>query len=235
MNRNPLPRILSLSLLALFIAACAAKVKTSPLPPGFVYVQQVIPDIKIDLRYYTSYNFVGKPIDGYLQRRCILTSEAAAALKKVQQELKPFGLSLKIFDAYRPQRAVDHFVRWAKDLSDQRMKREFYPNVDKRNLFKEDYIAARSSHSRGSTVDLTITALQAAAAAPGIDMGSSFDFFSPESWPYYAGITANQRAHRMLLNQLMTQHGFKPYPKEWWHFTLIDEPFPDTYYDFPIQ
>lgn len=234
MHRNPF-RLLTVTLLALVTAACAAKVKTTPLPAGFVYVEQVVPAIKIDLRYYTPHNFIGTPIDGYRQPRCILTRQAAEALKMVQRELEPFGLSLKIFDAYRPQRAVDHFVRWAKDLSDQRMKQEFYPGVDKRNLFKEDYIAARSSHSRGSTVDLTITSLQAAPNAAGIDMGSRFDFFGPESWPYYSGITADQRAHRMLLNQLMIKHGFQPYPKEWWHFTLVDEPFPDTYFDFPVQ
>ena len=205
------------------------------MPDGFVYIEEVIPDIKLELRYYTEHNFVGKPIDGYLAPRGILTREAATALAKVQQELKPVGLSLKIFDAYRPQQAVDHFVRWAEDLGDVRMKAEFYPDVDKENLFREEYIAARSSHTRGSTVDLTIVALDASPGDSGLDMGSGFDFFGQQSWPFYADITASQRAHRMLLRILMMKHGFKPYPKEWWHFTLEDEPFPDSWFNFPVQ
>ena len=153
--------------------------KQKKLPEGFVYVDEIITEIKIELRYYTSHNFVGERIDGYLKARCILTEEAANALKKVQEELKPFGLGLKIFDAYRPQQAVDHFVRWAENLTDTRMKEEFYPNVEKKNLFEDDYIDARSSHSRGSTVDVTIVSLRSDAPDKGLDMGSSFDFFRP--------------------------------------------------------
>ncbi len=144
-------------------------------------------------------------------------------------------MGLKIFDAYRPQQAVDHFVRWAEALGDVRMKAEFYPDVAKENLFREEYIAARSSHTRGSTVDLTIVALDAPAGDSGLDMGSEFDFFGQRSWPHYADISGAQRAHRMLLRILMMKHGFKPYPKEWWHFTLKDEPFPDTWFNFPVQ
>ncbi|MDD2466042.1 MAG: M15 family metallopeptidase [Desulfobulbus sp.] len=209
--------------------------QSSTLPKGFVYADQVIPDIKVDLRYATKHNFVGMPIDGYVQPRFILTDQAAHALKEVQEELRTFGLGLKIFDGYRPQRAVDNFVRWAKDVNDNRMKREFYPDVKKENLFKEDYIAAKSSHSRGSTVDLTITSIAATLNDPDLDMGSGFDLFAPKSWPTNLEITTEARAHRMLLQILMRKHGFEPYPKEWWHFTFKNEPFPDTYFDFPVQ
>jgi D-alanyl-D-alanine dipeptidase len=205
------------------------------LPPGFVYVDEIIPNIELDMRYYTSNNFVGRHIDGYLRPKGILTAEAAAALKAAQDELEPVGLGLKIFDAYRPQRSVDEFVRWAKDLNDTRMKREFYPEVGKKDLFREKYIAARSSHSRGSTVDVTIVALDGATTGPALDMGSGFDLFGPRSWPTSLAVPPAARAHRMLLRLLMTKHGFEPYPQEWWHFTLKHEPFPDTYFDFPVQ
>lgn len=222
-------------LLAVLYAVAGAAGEATALPPGFVYLDEVIPDIRVDLRYSGSHNFVGEPIDGYLAPRAILSREAAAALAQVQAELRPFGLGLLVFDAYRPQRAVNHFVRWAQDLRDTRMKAEFYPGVAKKDLFREDYIAARSSHSRGSTVDLTLVALNAPPGDGGLDMGTGFDFFGPESWPEYAGITPAQRAHRLLLRTLMLEHGFRPYPKEWWHFTLADEPFQDTWFDFPVQ
>jgi D-alanyl-D-alanine dipeptidase len=212
-----------------------AKAQDGKLPDGFVFLQNVIPDIRVELRYYTEDNFVGERIDGYLQPRCILTARAAEALKQVQEELKPFGLGLKIYDGYRPQRAVDHFVRWARNVEDIRMKKRYYPDVDKRSLFPEGYIAAKSSHSRGGTVDLTIIQLQPGAPGEELDMGTGFDFFGPESWPDHPGTSSSGRAHRMLLQTLMTKHGFKPYPQEWWHFTLKDEPFPDTYFDFPVQ
>jgi D-alanyl-D-alanine dipeptidase len=215
-----------------FLSISNAADNLASLPVGFIDVDQIIPNIKIELRYYTAHNFIGERIEGYLKPKCILTKEAANTLKKVQTELELFGLGLKIFDAYRPQRAVDHFVQWAKDLTDIEMKAEFYPNVKKENLFKEDYIADRSSHSRGSTVDLTIISLQ---TNEELDMGSGYDFFSPESWPNFEGINLTQRSNRMLLQTLMIKHGFKPYPKEWWHFTLKNEPFPNTYFNFPIQ
>jgi zinc D-Ala-D-Ala dipeptidase len=205
------------------------------LPQGFVYVDQVIPDAVIDLRYHTGNNFVGDRIDGYLKPRAILTREAADALLEVQEELKPFGLGLKIFDAYRPQQAVDHFVRWAGDLTDTRTKREYYPNIKKDTLIRDGYIAAKSSHSRGSTVDLTIVSLQTETAGNPLDMGTEFDFFGMASAPLFPGVSAAQRAHRMLLSTLMQQHGFEPYAEEWWHFTLKDEPFPETYFNFPVQ
>lgn len=206
-----------------------------PLPRGFVYVEDVIPNIVTDLRYYTEHNFVGKRIDGYLKPRCILTKKAAKALLKVQEELEPFGLGLKIFDAYRPQQAVDHFVRWANDLGDTRTKAEFYPDIKKNTLLKDAYIARRSSHSRGSTVDLTIVSLKSDTPSKELDMGTGFDFFGPPSWPLFPGLPSSHRAHRMLLQILMKKHGFEPYQEEWWHFTLINEPFPETYFNFPVQ
>jgi len=205
------------------------------LPRGFVYADAVIPDLRLDLRYAGSHNFVGEPIDGYLKQRCILTREAAEALRKVQEELRPFGLGLKVFDCYRPQRAVDHFVRWAGNLGDTRMKAEFYPEVDKKNLFRDGYIAAKSSHSRGSTVDLTIVSLKGDDAGRELDMGSGFDFFGLPSWPDNPGTASPSRAHRLLLRTVMEKHGFKPYPQEWWHFTLKPEPWPETYFNFPVR
>lgn len=233
-GRYPAPFILAF-LLAVLSAGAIADGESVALPSGFVYLDAVIPDIRLDLRYSGSHNFVGERIDGYRAPRAILSREAAAALAKVQKDLRPFGLGLMVFDAYRPQRAVDHFVRWAQDLQDTRTKDEFYPDVDKQDLFREEYIAARSSHSRGSTVDLTLVALDAPPGDVGLDMGTGFDFFGPESWPDYAGVTPAQRAHRLLLRSLMLQHGFKPYPKEWWHFTLAEEPYPETWFDFPVQ
>ncbi len=204
------------------------------LPQGFVYVGQAIPGIQIEPRYYTDHNFVGKPIDGYQKPVAILTKDAAKALSEVQKELNPFGLGLKIFDAYRPQQAVDHFVRWAEDLNDVRMKQEFYPDESKKDLFKKGYIAAKSSHSRGSTVDATIVSLHPESGVE-LDMGSAFDFFGSMSWPYSNEVDASQRAHRMLLRVLMEKHGFSPYEQEWWHFTLKDEPYPDTWFNFPVK
>lgn len=205
------------------------------LPDGFVYADAVAPDIAVDLRYAGTDNFVGRPVDGYAKPRAIMTKEAAAALKKAQADLRRFGLGLKVFDAYRPQRAVDHFVRWAKDLADTRMQAKYYPGVAKQDLFKEDYIAAKSGHSRGSTVDVTLIYRDAQGAAQELDMGSRFDFFDPRSWPEHPGLSAAQRANRMLLQTVMEKHGFKPYPKEWWHFTLNPEPYPETYFDFAVE
>ena len=213
----------------------AGRTQEKILPDGFVYVDTIIPDVKVELRYYTTHNFVGVRIDGYIAPRCILTRQAAEALKKVQAELKLFGLGLKIYDAYRPQQASDQFLRWAANTSDARMKAEFYPEVDKKDLFKEGYITNRSGHSRGSTVDLTLVPLDAEDPDDVVDMGSPFDFFGPRSWPDNLSVEPGQRAHRMLLQVLMKKHGFKPYVHEWWHFTLKNEPFPDTYFNFPVQ
>jgi len=221
--------------LLLLSALWSGAIFAAALPPGFVYVDDAVPEVKQEIRYATPHNFVGRPIDGYLKPRAILTRQAAEALKAVQAELKPFGLGLKVFDAYRPQRAVVQFVRWAEDLGDTTMQWEFYPTVEKKNLFKDGYIAARSSHSRGSTVDLTLAPLAGATPGEELDMGSPFDFFGPQSWPDSPAIGPSQRAHRLLLRTLMLKHGFNPYPQEWWHFTLKNEPFPDTYFDFPVE
>ena len=202
------------------------------LPAGFVYLDAAIPDLMVELRYFTSENFVGRPVDGYVHAHAILSKPAAAALAKVQDDLRPFGLGLKVFDAYRPQRAVDHFVRWAADLEDRKTKPTYYPDVAKKNLFKEGYIAARSSHSRGSTVDVTIVSRGADGAVEELDMGSPWDFFGAISWPTSTAVSGQQRANRSLLRTLMIAHGFQPYAQEWWHFTLKDEPHPETYFDF---
>lgn len=223
-----------LATLLSFGSPAAVDAAQDALPPGFVYLEETVPGLVVDLRYYGSDNFVGRRVDGYDHPRAVLTSHAAAALARVQEALRPFGLGLKVFDAYRPQRAVDHFVRWAGDLDDRKTKAKYYPDVAKKDLFKEGYIAARSSHTRGSTVDLTIVAKEAGGAVHELDMGSPFDFFSPVSWPTSTAVTPQQRANRALLQSVMNAHGFAPYAQEWWHFTLKEEPFPDTYFDFPL-
>lgn len=201
-------------------------------PEGFVDLADVAPAIRVELRYHGTNNFVGAPVDGYEQPRCLMTRPTAEALREVQRELESFGLGLKVFGAYRPQRAVDHFVRWARDLQDTRMKARYYPEVAKKDLIEKGYIAAKSGHSRGSTVDLTLIALE---SGEELDMGTRWDHFGPRSWPTSTAVGPPQRAHRLLLATLMTKHGFVPLKEEWWHFTLEDEPFPDTYFDFPIR
>ena len=218
-----------------FVCPYCIAAQENILPEGFVYVDETIPGIALELRYYSNHNFVGGRVEGYLASKCILTKGAATALGGVEEELRAFGLGLKIFDAYRPQQAVDHFVRWAKDRDDVRMKQEFYPEVEKENLFKDGYISEKSGHSRGSTVDLTIIASDGKSPASELDMGTAFDFFGPQSWPDNPEISAVQRAHRLLLREVMEKHGFKPYDREWWHFTLIAEPYPDTYFNFPVR
>lgn len=225
--------LLRLVLSCLLVFSLAGR--AAELPPGFVDAASLVPGLRLELRYLGADNFVGRPVEGYLAPRCILTRQAAEALAGVQQDLKPFGLGVKIFDAYRPQRAVDHFVRWARDLADLAEKPRYYPDVDKSRLFSEGYIAERSGHSRGSTVDLTLASLAGPDAGRELDMGGGFDWFGAESWPDYAGITAQQRANRLLLQSLMRRHGFRHYPREWWHFTLENEPYPDIYFDFPVR
>ena len=213
-------------------AAAPAAADRQALPDGFVSLDEAIPDLVIDLRYATEHNFVGQRVDGYRHLPAILSAPAAAALANVQAALRPFGLGLKVFDAYRPQRAVDHFVRWGKDLDDQRTKPDYYPDVEKDNLFKEGYIASRSSHSRGSTVDVTLVYRDGEGVVRELDMGSRFDFFGPVSWPASRAVAPRHRANRALLQRLMSAQGFVPYAQEWWHFTLGGEPYPDTYFDF---
>lgn len=218
---------------------------------AFVTLTDAVPDAILEIRYFGTYNFVGDRIDGYEEPTALLTRRAAAALKAVSDDVMAQGYRLKIYDAYRPQEAVDHFVRWAADLSDAEMKAYFYPDLDKSVLFEQEYIMAKSGHTRGSTVDLTLFDMN---TEKELDMGGTFDWFGPESHPDFCGnpdtgeytgdgsksptgrtITATQFANRMILRKAMLAHGFKPLDTEWWHFTLRDEPFPDTYFAFPVS
>lgn len=217
----------------------------------FVTLTDVVPDAILEIRYYGTYNFVGQRVDGYLEPTALLSKQAAEALKKVSDEVVSQGYRLKIYDAYRPQVAVDHFVRWAADLSATEMKTYFYPDLDKSVLFEQEYIYERSGHTRGSTVDLTLFDMQ---TEKELDMGGTFDWFGPESHPDFCGnpetgeytgdnsksptgrsITPEQFEHRMILRRAMLNHGFKALDSEWWHFTLKDEPFPNTYFTFPVK
>ncbi|MFV3331811.1 M15 family metallopeptidase [Pseudomonas sp. NY15437] len=198
-----------------------------PAQDGFVYLDQVLKSARYDVRYAGSDNFVGEPIDGYQKARIILTRQAATALAAVEKDLALSGLALKIFDGYRPQRAVDDFRRWATDPQDLRQKARYYPDLDKPALFRDGYIAQHSGHSRGSTVDLTLVKAQ---SGEELDMGSPFDFFGPISHHGTALVTVQQTRNRETL-----RHGFEPYSAEWWHYTLKAEPFPTTYFDFPVQ
>ena len=218
---------------------------------AFVNITDVVPDAILEIRYFSTYNFAGQRIDGYEEPTALLTRQAADSLKLVSDELCKQGYRLKIYDAYRPQKAVDHFVRWAADLTATEMKQYFYPDLDKSVLFEQEYIYERSGHTRGSTVDLTLFDM---ATEKELDMGGTFDWFGPESHPDFCGnpetgeytgdnhkspanrsITAEQFAHRMILRRAMLAHGFKPIDTEWWHFTLKNEPFPDTYFTFPVK
>ena len=203
-----------------------------PEAEGFVLVTDVIPDAILEIRYYTDYNFVGEQIDGYEEPVALLTKEAAQALKAANDDLEEQGYCIKIYDAYRPQCAVDDFVDWANDTSDTKMQEYFYPEVNKANLFSEGYIAYHSGHSRGSTVDLTIVDK---ATGEDVDMGGTFDYFGQVSHPDYTGITDEQYANRMILRDAMTSHGFKAITTEWWHFSLQNEPYPNTYFNFPVS
>ena len=213
----------------------------------FVTLSEAVPDVILEIRYYGTYNFVGTRIDGYEEPTALLTRQAADSLKAVNEDVKAQGYRLKIYDAYRPQKGVDHFVRWAQDLEDTKMKPYFYPDLDKSVLFEQEYIYERSGHTRGSTVDLTLFDM---ATEKELDMGGTFDWFgfcgNPETGEYTGdnskspatpkrSITEQQFKNRMILRRAMLTHGFKPLDTEWWHFTLKDEPFPDTYFTFPVK
>ena len=255
-------------MLAAIFAICGASVATSctnnkeeaeatvsPTDDSsqFVTITDVVPDVILEIRYYGTYNFVGCRIDGYEEPTALLTRRAADSLKAVSDDVMALGYRLKIYDAYRPQKGVDHFVRWAQDMEDTRMKPYFYPDLDKSVLFEQEYICEHSGHTRGSTVDLTLFDM---ATEKELDMGGTFDWFGPESHPDFCGnpetgeytgdnsqspsdpkrsITAEQFEHRMILRRAMLAHGFKPIDTEWWHFTLRDEPFPDIYFTFPVK
>ena len=203
---------------------------------GFVYVKNIIPDLIEDLRYFTDNNFMGEKADGYEANYAILSKEAATALSKAADELREKGYVIKIYDAYRPQKAVDHFVRWSK-TDDQRNKKDYYPDLAKTSLFPT-YIARKSGHSKGSTIDMTICYKD---TKEEVDMGSHFDYFGPPSHPSFIGkypggeVTQQHKQNRMMLREVMVRHGFKPYDNEWWHFTLKNEPYPTTYFIFPVK
>ena len=199
---------------------------------GFVLLSDHIPRIVQEIRYFSTYNFIGERIDGYEEPCALLTKEAARALKVVSNELFVQGYLLKIYDAYRPANAVKHFVLWGIEDTDIRMKPYFYPDLQKQELFAKGYIASKSSHSRGSTVDLTLLDM---ATGKEVDMGSPFDFFSEISHPDYRGISEEQFENRMILRNAMLRNGFEPIDCEWWHFTLKDEPYPETYFNFPVS
>ena len=199
---------------------------------GFVLLSDYVPGIIQEIRYHSTYNFVGERIDGYEEPCALLTREAARALKSVSNEVNVHGYRLKVFDAYRPARAVKHFVLWGIDDLDLRMKPFFYPKLEKQELFKEGYIASKSSHSRGSTIDLTLLDMK---TGKEVDMGSTFDLFDEISHPGYRGVTEEQFNNRAYLQKVMMRNGFLPIVCEWWHFTLKDEPYPDIYFDFPVS
>ena len=252
---------LKIIILVLFISSlsCSPMANLSgadKMPDNFVDIEKIIPGVIMDIRYYGPHNFLGEKVDGYLAPKCYLTMEAAEALTGVQKDLEPYSLTLKIYDCYRPQRAVNHFVRWAKEIENTKTMKEFYPTIDKRNLFKDGYIDSKSGHSRGSTVDLTIVPLPAPGQAeyvPGqqlsecylpvekrfgdnsIDMATGFDCFHELSNTENKNIGRQQKINRLLLKSLMEKHGFRNYDKEWWHYTLKNEPYPNTYFDFPIE
>ena len=195
----------------------------------FIDIKEYIPSIVIDLKYASNDNFTGHIVNGYESPKCLLTIEAARSLRYIQTILNKSGYSLKIYDAYRPQRSVNHFINWSKNLSDTINKRYYYPNLAKSILFKLGYIASKSSHSRGSTVDLTLVDI---TSGKEVDMGSPYDFFGLESSHDYKNISNTQKNNRKFLLDIMTKNGFSSYSKEWWHYTFIDEPFPTTYFDF---
>ncbi|CAM5294557.1 D-alanyl-D-alanine dipeptidase [Streptomyces sp. TSRI0384-2] len=258
---------LAAAALALTAAATASPATAAPVadappsggpkaPRGFVALSDVAPTILQEIRYTTPHNFVGEPVDGYRAPMCLVTRPTAEALKRAQRGLLREGYSLKVYDCYRPQRAVDHFVRWAEDVADERMKAEFYPRVEKSRLFEDGYIAEKSGHSRGSTVDLTLVKLPAKPTRPylpgeplrpcfaprdqrfpdnSVDMGTGFDCFDTLSHTDDPRVTGAQRAHRDLLRSALAGEGFTNLPEEWWHFTHRPELFPDTYFDFPVE
>ncbi len=224
-------------------------------PADIVDAAGIVPNLELDMRYVGSDNFVGRPIAGYRAPKCYLTKRAAQALKGVQEELAKKGLGLKVYDCYRPRSAVKEFVKWGGDLGDTKMKARFYPNVRKSTLFRSGYISSRSGHSRASTVDLTIVPLRAPqppydpsaplascegpkeSRAPdnSLDMGTGFDCFSLHSHTAYSGIGPEQKENRKLLKSVMSRHGFRNLSTEWWHYSLRDEPYPRTYFDFPVE
>lgn len=199
---------------------------------GFVVLTDIVPDAIMEVRYYTLYNFIGDRVHGYEEPVALVTKETAYALREVQKEIVPLGYAIKVFDAYRPQMSVDHFVEWARDLNDVRMQRYFYPEERKENLFAHGYIASRSGHSRGSTVDLTLYDVRNDC---DVDMGGTFDYFGYRSHLDFPDLTEQQKQNRQLLRSIMLKHGFRGIDTEWWHFTLNNEPYPNSYFNFVVK
>ncbi|MCB1100129.1 MAG: M15 family metallopeptidase [Verrucomicrobiae bacterium] len=236
-----LPLALVVVIVSYGLAQERASRASGTLPRGFMYLSERAPDIAVDLRYAGRDNFTGQQVRGYERGRCVVSEAAGSALIAVQADLRRYGFGLKVFDAYRPQRAVNHFVQWTKSGGDfPQIKSRYYPDIAKADLLKEGYIAAKSGHSRGSSVDVTLVLLPGTGSATlteprELDMGSPFDFFGRKSHSESRDATPQQRMHRLLLRSIMEKHGFQHLPEEWWHFSLKDEPFPDTYFDFPIR
>ncbi|WED43266.1 M15 family metallopeptidase [Legionella cardiaca] len=237
-------------LLLLFLAFLSSQ--TQALPQGFAYLQQVAPQIIEDLRYATTNNFMGRRVPGYQSHHCILSLPAARQLVNVEKAALAMGYTLKVYDCYRPQRAVNAFYRWSQDDRDQATKMYFYPREEKSMLFAKGYIAKASGHSRGSTVDITLIKLGTTAPSSiastrcygktrdhiddnSIDTGTRFDCLDVSAHTNYQHLTPQQKANRLLLRNLMMRYGFVPYKEEWWHFTLKNEPYPKTYFDFPVK
>ncbi|MCF0167721.1 MAG: M15 family metallopeptidase [Bacteroidales bacterium] len=236
-------KILYCVILLSSLVSCARSEVKIPIEEDrsrFCAVTDSVPDVILEIRYHSTFNFIGRRIDGYDQPVALITKEAASALKKANDDVMKLGYRFKVFDAYRPQRAVDMFMRWAKDDSDTLMKQYFYPELTKERLIPEEYILEKSGHTRGSTIDLTLFDM---ATEREVDMGAPFDWFGENSHPDYpiggkpgmANLTEEQYHHRMILRKVMLDNGFKPLDSEWWHFTLKDEPYPDTYFTFPLQ
>ena len=236
------------------VSITATDKKTEGLPEGFVYIDQIIPSIRLSPRYAGDHNFIGKPIEGYLSKRIVLTEKAAQALKKAQEHFLKEGYLIVVYDAYRPQKAVDHFMRWSKDVKDQKMKDQYYPRVNKEQVFELGYVAEKSGHSRGSTLDMTIIPvnqpLHDVKASERtlkdgfkilylddgtVDMGSSFDLFDEASHTESSLVSSEHQKMRFYLREIMGLYGFVNYEKEWWHFTLKEEPYKETYFNFIVQ
>lgn len=218
----------------LILLACTLLINSvfAQIPDDFGDISEEISDIVLEVRYASNDNFMGRVVNGYSVPKVVLTKKALKALKNAQAEFIRLGYCIKVFDAYRPQRAVDDFMQWINVENDTVMKQKYYPQFDKKNLIPQGYIAEKSGHSRGSTLDLSLIYLDKENKGQEVDMGGSWDFFGERSHYDYPEISLEQKENRALLQKIMIKHGFLPYAKEWWHFTLAEEPFPNKYFDF---